>query len=139
MKSLTHYLACLLLVLSGLASTAQATDWNVYPGQSIQSAINQSQHGDRIFVHPGTYVTGLRFFGKRVEVIGVSPSQTTILDVSGFNLPALTADAGETYATKVRNIKFRLGGGGYDAIVAANVVKLVVGSNYFMIYIRIVN
>ena len=115
---LIRFIAGLGVLCAALASPALATDWNVHPGQSIQSAINQSQDGDRIFVHPGTYTTGLRFFGKRIEVIGVSPDLTTILDVASFNLPALTADAGETTQTKVRNIKFRLGAAGNDAILA---------------------
>ncbi len=100
------------------STSAWATDWNVHPGQSIQSAINQAQNGDRIFVHPGTYATGLRFFGKQIEVIGAGPSLTTVLDLTAFNLPALTADAGETYATKVQNIKFRLAAVGNDSILA---------------------
>jgi hypothetical protein len=43
------------LIAAMMVMPAAATTWDVYPGQSIQSAIGNASSGDTIFVHAGTY------------------------------------------------------------------------------------
>jgi hypothetical protein len=51
-------LLALILVLGvfGSVGCASAVERHVYPGQSIQAAINNAGIGDTIYVHAGIYV-----------------------------------------------------------------------------------
>jgi len=53
----TIYIICMIALLGAIMVTpASATTWHVYPGQSIQAAINNASDGDTVFVHAGIYV-----------------------------------------------------------------------------------
>jgi len=58
--------------------------FDVYEGQSIQSAINSATDGDEIHVHEGTYEEFIDFQSKTLQLIGVDGPQVTILDVSNL-------------------------------------------------------
>lgn len=84
----------------------------VYPGGSIQQAINNAQPGDEIFVHAGIYFETL-IVDKPIRLIG-EETQTTIIDgnrtgnvifimannvaVSGFTVQNSNNTAGSSYA-----------------------------------------
>jgi hypothetical protein len=56
--------------------------WVVWPGSSIQDAIEQSRDGDTVLIQPGHYPAGLDFQGKAITVRGSQAGQV-ILDASG--------------------------------------------------------
>ena len=96
-----------VLCLLGLTSVARATDWNVYPGQSIQLAINASQNGDRVLVHPGTYLGGLVFGGKSVTVVSTGGPEVTTLEGSYLSVPCIRFTAGEPMTATVDGFTIR--------------------------------
>jgi parallel beta-helix repeat protein len=55
---------------------------DIYPGQSIQGAINSAQSGDTIFVHSGTYYESV-VVNKTVALVG-EHRETTIIDGNGI-------------------------------------------------------
>jgi parallel beta-helix repeat protein len=68
---------------------------DVYPGESIQKAIDSAQTGDVIFVHKGTYAQQL-FLNKSLTLIGEDPNTTIVegvhvhkaggVKISGFTI-----------------------------------------------------
>jgi len=84
-KSTLVLLACALISgnLAALGRTADgaggisASVFDVYPGGSIQEAINLAQSGDTIFVHAGTYYENI-VVNKVVSLIGENSSTTTV-------------------------------------------------------------
>ena len=74
----------LLLLISALfvavpIRPAYASEWHVYPGQSIQEAINSASPGDTIYVHAGTYYENL-VIDKSLTIKGAS---TPVIKGSG--------------------------------------------------------
>src|SRR5512141_1590547 len=56
--------------------------WVVWPGSSIQAAIEQARDGDTVLIQPGRYPAGLDFLGKAITVRG-SQADQVILEASG--------------------------------------------------------
>jgi predicted outer membrane repeat protein len=92
-------LSCLALI--SLPGLAQATDWTVPPGASIQVFIDVASPGDRIFVEPGTYPGGISFRGKDVEVLSIGGPEVTTIDGTGLPLPSVSCFSGETTAARL--------------------------------------
>jgi predicted outer membrane repeat protein len=67
---------CALVCAAGAAAGAT---WDVYPGGSIQRAIDQAQSGDTVLVHPGTYVETLDYAGKGITVTGTAPDDSLVV------------------------------------------------------------
>ena len=63
-------------VCAGVVSGTGAT-WAVYPGDSIQDAIDGAGEGDTIYVHAGTYVENVDV-DKRVTLIGDGADVVTV-------------------------------------------------------------
>jgi parallel beta-helix repeat protein len=57
-----------------------AAEWHVYPGQSIQTAINSAGVDDVIYVHAGTYFEHVNV-SKRLTLIGVDKP---VVDAGGY-------------------------------------------------------
>ncbi len=114
----------------GLARAA--VTWDVYPGDSIQEAINQSANGDVVVVHPGVYVETLNFHGKSITVQSTAPEDSTVVFATRVNANhqgsvvqfvseeggdavldglALTGGNGTVYATGRYGGESRAGGG----------------------------
>ena len=55
MKRLGLTLGLAAVALAVLAAPAFAKTRNVWPGHSIQRAVNRAHPGDTVFVHHGTY------------------------------------------------------------------------------------
>jgi hypothetical protein len=53
-----------------MSGTASAATWNVWPGGSIQRAINHASPGDRIVVHRGTYHATVSIRKSHLTLIG---------------------------------------------------------------------
>jgi len=68
--------------------SASAAEWHVYPGQSIQTAINNAGVDDTIYVHSGTYNEHVNV-SKRLALIGVGKPITD----AGGNGSAITLSA----------------------------------------------
>jgi predicted outer membrane repeat protein len=82
------YLVLLVLYLVfGLALTggivdihqAMAAQIDVYPGGSIQQAINTAGNGDEIIVHQGTYTENINFSGKAITVRSQNPADPAVV------------------------------------------------------------
>lgn len=84
-KSMVVFLSIFLLSFAcmhtlPLACVRGYTIHHVYPGQSIQDAINLAQSGDTIFVHSGTYYENWRInVNKTVSLVGEN-KYTTVVD-----------------------------------------------------------
>jgi hypothetical protein len=73
--------------------------FNVYPGESIQAAIDAAHNWDVIIIHTGTYKENINFLGKQITVRTSDPTNpaivdTTIIDGSN-NGTVVTFNSGE--------------------------------------------
>jgi len=87
-KKMAFILLMLFIILSSQhLQITKATEHDVYPGQSIQKAINNANPGDTIIIHSGEYKESIEI-NKTIFIIGENPT-TTILDGSGLQYPVL--------------------------------------------------
>jgi hypothetical protein len=100
-------LACLLLNSPMPASTA---DIDVYPGQSIQAALNAAQNGDTIIVHPGTYTENIFFKGRPITLRSAEGPTETIVN-GGGNGPVVTFHLGEQNDSRIEGFTLKNGAG----------------------------
>ena len=70
MKRLALTLALAAGAFLATTATASAATWNVWPGGSIQRAINHASPGDRIVVHRGIYHATLSIRKSHLTLIG---------------------------------------------------------------------
>ncbi|PXF61207.1 MAG: hypothetical protein C4B59_05520 [Candidatus Methanogaster sp.] len=70
--------AAALVVVLAAAGVAAGAEWDVYPGGSIQDAIDGAGPGDTIYVHDGAYVENV-CVDKRVTLIGDGADVVTVL------------------------------------------------------------
>jgi hypothetical protein len=81
-------LAAVLVIVSlgfMVPAYARASEWHVYPGDSIQAAVDAATSGDTIYVHPGfrtIYKEEIRI-NKSVTIIAVEEWVQTGWDPSG--------------------------------------------------------
>jgi predicted outer membrane repeat protein len=68
------------LLALGWAGGARAETFHVYPGESIQAAIDLADAGDEIVVHPGTYSGPINFCGKAITLRSTDGPTVTTLD-----------------------------------------------------------
>lgn len=67
-------------------------EWHVYPGESIQDAIDNASAGDTIYVHTGTYVENVDV-NKRLSLVGDGMDKVTVkAKDTGDHTFHLTAD-----------------------------------------------
>jgi parallel beta-helix repeat protein len=70
--------AVALMAVLAAAGVGVGAEWEVYPGESIQDAINASYQGDTIYVHAGTYVENVAVGKERLTLIGDSADMVTV-------------------------------------------------------------
>jgi len=64
-------------------TSANPTEWHVYPGESVQAAINAASPGDTIIIHSGTYTEGPQIvIDKNLKIVG-EDAATTIIKPTG--------------------------------------------------------
>ncbi|MHC1635626.1 MAG: right-handed parallel beta-helix repeat-containing protein [Candidatus Methanospirareceae archaeon] len=103
-----------LAIVAFTSSAGAATTWHVYPGDSIQDAVNNANNGDIIYVHAGTYTENVIIMFKRLTLIGdgmdkvvvqaASPSKSvfTILHAEGVNITGFTVTGATSSAAGIR-------------------------------------
>jgi hypothetical protein len=109
MRKIFFLIAMACLLLSGPTSVL-AADINVYPGDSIQAALDGAQSGDTITVHPGTYTENLVFRGRQVTLQSAVGPSGTIIDGGGSG-PVVTFQSGEQRDTTIEGFTLRNGAG----------------------------
>jgi hypothetical protein len=109
MRNLFFITAMACLLLHG-TNPALAADSSVYPGQSIQAALDAAQAGDTIIVQSGTYTENLVFRGRQVTLKSAGGASATIID-GGGNGPVVTFEAGEQRDTVIEGFTLRNGAG----------------------------
>jgi len=72
----------LLISLLAVVNPVRAAVWHVYPGDSIQSAVNNASSGDTIYVHAGVYNERITISNKDLTLIG-DGAAVTIIDAGG--------------------------------------------------------
>jgi hypothetical protein len=70
-----------------LATLTIAADLQVHAGQSIQTAIDAAQNGDRVLVHPGTYTEAITFKNVDLELVGIGGASVTTIDAGPLSSP----------------------------------------------------
>jgi len=88
--------AAALVVWIAAAGVGAGAEWDVYPGDSIQDAIDGAEEGDTIYVHAGTYVENVDV-DKRITLIGDGADVVTVRaadDSSDANYLSLQAEVG---------------------------------------------
>jgi len=97
--------AAALVEVLAAAGVVSGAEWDVYLGESIQTAIDDAGAGDTIYVHAGTYDENVDV-DKRVTLIGDGADVVTVraadegdhvfnvtadyVDISGFNVTGAT-------------------------------------------------
>ena len=66
------------------AGVVSGAEWNVYPGASIQDAVDGAGDGDMIYVHAGTYIENVNV-DKRVTLIGDGVDVVTVWAANASN------------------------------------------------------
>lgn len=132
----------ILVLVSGWSATLGFADANntekiltsileVYPGESIQEAINLAQPNDTIFVHAGTYYENI-IVNKTVSVVGENSSTTIIYspEVGGPGVSKVLVEVA-TNGVVIRGftLKFPKEGWNNWAVLAISVLNLTVGEN----------
>lgn len=87
-----------------LTATTAAPAVEVFvPGDfaTIQGAIDNVANGDVITVGPGTYFEAVDFVGKRITLRSSDGPETTIIDATGFDAPAVTFASTEDEFTRM--------------------------------------
>lgn len=100
-----------LFIACALAARVEAADHIVFPGGSIQAAIDGAANGDRVLVQPGTYNQAFQFNGKLLEVRSVGGPLVTTLDGTGIANSIVRCDQGEGLGTKLVGFTLRNGNG----------------------------
>ncbi|MEW5803170.1 MAG: right-handed parallel beta-helix repeat-containing protein, partial [bacterium] len=98
---------------------------HIYPGQSIQAAIEAADNGDEIIIHQGVYREKINFIGKALTVKSTDPDDPvvvagTIIDGADLPMPGsivtfMTNEGGDSILNgiTIRNGNFVFGGGIY--------------------------
>ncbi|MAE71694.1 MAG: hypothetical protein CME06_14655, partial [Gemmatimonadetes bacterium] len=81
---------------------------DLYPGQSIQAAIDTALAGDLIRVAPGTYHENLDLMGKLVTLESTDGPQATVID-GGDSSSVVWIHRGENAATRIQGFTLRNG------------------------------
>jgi len=111
--------ALLLSAILGaeLTMPVNASIYHVYPGESIQEAINSAQSGDTVFVHEGTYSEQVSV-NKSLALIGENANTTIIKGVYARNASNVKI-CGFTIRQRIRGINLN---GCNTIIVSGNIV-----------------
>ena len=94
-----------------ISAKANAGDQHVVMGESIQSAIDQCQDGDHVYVYEGVYYESLDFKGKGLEVRAIAGANLTVLDANGLGTPVVRAGSGEPLGASLIGFALRGGAG----------------------------
>jgi len=96
-----------------------STTHQVYPGDSIQEAINSAQSGDTIFVHNGTYTENV-VVNKTVSLIGENRLNTIIDGSGGGTVVEIAANNTNISRFTIQNGFWGISLGGSNNIVIGN-------------------
>ena len=75
-------IAITIAIVASLAAYvpyAAAVARHVYPGESIQTAMDAATSGDEVIVHKGTYIERINFQGKAITVRSTDPNNPAIV------------------------------------------------------------
>jgi hypothetical protein len=70
---LVAFVVVLVLGVAGPVAWADPVAWDVYPGESIQAAVDAASDGDTVYVHEGTYDESVVVDGVDLSLIAVGP------------------------------------------------------------------
>jgi len=103
-----------------LIEVRMPTEFNVpLDFNSIQEAINASNHGDTVFVQSGTYYENLNLNGKNITLIG-EDKLTTIIEAEDANSRIVTFNSGENATCVLSGFTLSNNSNGAISVVGAN-------------------
>ena len=113
MRSTRSWIAGLVVGVGMTGVIAEAAEFHVYEGESIQVAIEQAVDGDVVIVHPGVYNEAIDFLGKGIALRSSQPSMPdlVILDGTDLNNSVVTIRDVGMKAASVEGLTIRRGVG----------------------------
>ena len=114
-----------LLLASALVSTVDGALITVFSGGSIQQAIDQSQDGDVIEVHAGTYNENIDFGGREVFLRSAEGPEETVINGGDSGTTVAIRDSAEISGFTITGGSNSFGGGlsvgGIGTIISGNI------------------
>jgi hypothetical protein len=113
MRSTRSWIAGLVVGVGTTGVIAEAAEFHVHEGESIQAAIEQAVDGDVVTVHAGVYNEAIDFLGKGITVRSSQPDMPhlVVLDGTGLNASVVSICELGMKAASVEGLTIRGGSG----------------------------
>jgi len=141
MTRLLLLVAVALVMVLAAAGVGAGAEWDVYPGDSIQDAVDGAGEGDTIYVHAGTYVENVDV-DKTLTLIGDGADVVTVQAAdAGDHVFEVTEDWVDIYQVNISGFTVTGATGRYVAGIYlddadyCSISDINTSSNHYGIYL----